>query len=149
MPTEISFTEAVKGTAFEGWNNKANAIGMTPNAAPNGMTLKFTNVDYVMTLVDDPAPVTGETYQFSIDMKNLGTARSGARLVISRGCAASGQEYSLEEVTLSQDTATYSVTHTFKQNYPCFTYALLVHAASDDTPRMVEVSNPCFQKISS
>ena len=151
VPQDITFEDAVKGTGFEGWANNFKATGVTSAEAINGAVLKISNIDYLMNIVHDPKPVAGDTYEFSVDMKDteiMNAAGGGkARIMISRDCSTAAEDYSLEEFTLTRVKTTYSVSHTFKDNYDCFTYGILVHGASAEAPRTIQLSDPSIKKV--
>ena len=144
---EVAYAEVVSGGPFATWLNRADAVGVRSAAYPDGMLFRFRSAGEMTHVVPGISPRTGDTYRAAIDVGNVEGARAQVRLMLSRDCATTGDEFSLAVHNVEGPATTISVEHTFAADYDCMKFVLQVLDASADSPKTLQLSSPMYSLV--
>jgi hypothetical protein len=84
----------------------------------------------------------GKAYDLKVDVARTGgAAPTEVRAILSRDCATSAEEFSQQTAMLAPDqTASLTVAHTFKRNYPCAKMVLHTANATPADPAVIAIT---------
>ncbi len=145
--SEISYEDAVIGTSFGNWLNRAYAVGLDIEKKSNEVALRFLTNGDLTYVVQNFQPESHETFKFSINLKSLDSLEPQIRLMLARDCTTSKEEYSIEAYNLTSQEKTYSVSHTFENSHPCMKVVFQVLNATPDDQFSILLAAPKIEKL--
>lgn len=144
---EMPAQEVIGDGALADWIIRPDVVGVRSAEYEGSVLLRFRNAEQMTDVVTEIAPREGETYRASLDLRAVDGGDAEVRLMLSRDCAADGDDLSLSVHNVSASVETVFVEHTFSADYECMKFIVQVLNASSAAPKALEFSDPTYTLI--
>lgn len=141
----IDWEEAVAGTPFADWLNRAGAQGI--DLEVDGVALRFDGAGDLTWVIRDFEPRAGETYRVELNLAALGGSSPEVRMMLSRDCSSGGEDLGQTIVRPGAEAERVAVEHTFAESHGCQKLVIQVLNASAETPRLMSLANPAVYRV--